>query len=202
MAKFGPSATPNKYLNVSASLVGRVEELAELEQILANSLAGQPQFVWLEGATGSGKSRLAAALAERARRQGGRVCWGCGDSTQQTVSYFPWQQIVADLLDLAEEQPAAVSHQEWLAARIARLETTIAALNPNWLIRLPLLGDLLGWSIPDNATTAAFEPHLRQDALFGLVADLLQTLTQKQPLLLLLDDCQWLMKLLRPCCCR
>jgi hypothetical protein len=47
-------------------------------------------------------------------------------------------------------------------------------LNPDWTLRLPLLGDLLGLPIPDNNVTAAFDPRLRQEALFTLVVDMLQ----------------------------
>ncbi len=78
------------------------------------------------------------------------------------------------------------------AAQIEHLRATLAAIEPAWLVRLPLLGDLLGLPIPDNATTAAFDPRLRREALANLVIGLLQHATRSQPLLLLLEDIHWL----------
>ncbi len=41
-------------------------------------------------------------------------------------------------------------------------------MHPDWMFRLPLLGDLFGLPIPDNPTTAALDNDLRQKALFSL----------------------------------
>ncbi len=56
---------------------------------------------------------------------------------------------------------------------------------------LPLLGDLLGLEIPDSPQTAALDGKGRQEALFKLLADLLKRLAAQQPLLILVEDCQW-----------
>ena len=65
-------------------------------------------------------------------------------------------------------------------------------MNPEWLLRLPLLGDLLGLPIPDNATTAGFDPRLRQSALFDLVVDMVHHWAAESSLLILVDDVQWM----------
>jgi tetratricopeptide (TPR) repeat protein len=51
---------------------------------------------------------------------------------------------------------------------------------------------LLGLPIPDNATTAAFDPRLRQEALFALVIDMLHTWAHERPMMLLLEDVHWM----------
>jgi len=56
------------------------------------------------------------------------------------------------------------------------------------LVRLPLLGDLLGLPIPDNTVTAASDPRLRQEALFSLAIELIQAWASAQPMLLLIED--------------
>ncbi len=68
----------------------------------------------------------------------------------------------------------------------------VKAANPAWLLRLPLLGDLLGIAIPDNPTTAAFDARLRQDSLFALIIDLLRMHVAEQPLMLRLEDVHWI----------
>ncbi|GIK41630.1 MAG: adenylyl cyclase [Chloroflexota bacterium] len=173
-------------------LVGRSEQLHHLERVLAETLAGQNQMVWLEGVTGIGKSHLVAEFAERALQQGVRVIVGACQGTNQTTTYYPWRQIFRSLLGLPDERAVHLSQEERLARQVAQLEAIIAEMNPAWLIRLPLLGDLLGLLILDNPTTAAFEPQLRQDALFDLADELLQTWAQNQPLLVLIEDAQWL----------
>ena len=80
------------------------------------------------------------------------------------------------------------SSAAWTAQQIDLLKTSLAKTNPDWLIRLPLLGDLLNLSIPDNETTTTFTPKLRQETLFALVIEIIQSWGQQQPLLLIIED--------------
>jgi class 3 adenylate cyclase/tetratricopeptide (TPR) repeat protein len=163
-------------------LVGRERELAQLEDWLIEALAGHGRVLVLEGPAGVGKSHLATTLAEHARQRGMRVAMGVCQLVDQQRSYAAWNDIFRALFGLAEgaSDPAA------------QLTARVAAANPDWLLRLPLLGDLLDLPIPDNATTAAFEPRLRQDALFALAIALVQHWAQAQPLLLVIEDVHWM----------
>jgi predicted ATPase/class 3 adenylate cyclase len=173
-------------------LVGREAELARMTELLeaAQSLGGQ--LLRLEGAAGVGKSHLAAELVERALGWGMRTAIGICQSTTEGTAYAPWRQILRALMGLSAEPGAGEEPAATYKSQIAAVETFVAACNPDWLLRLPLLGDLLGLPIPDNATTAAFEPRLRQSALFDLVVELIQSWAQAQPLLLLIDDAHWM----------
>jgi class 3 adenylate cyclase len=166
----------------TAPLVGRERELAQLEEWLGDALAGRGRALHLEGAAGVGKSHLAATLAERARQRGMRVVTGVCQIVDQQRSYAVWNVIFRALFELADgaNDPAAQ-----VAARVV-------AANPDWLVRLPLLGDLLDLPIPDNATTAAFDPRLRQEALFAQALALLRHWAQAQPLLLVIEDAHWM----------
>ena len=57
------------------ALVGREEELGVLRHAVGAARAGQGRLVVLEGAPGSGKTRLVRAIAAEARSQGMRVVW-------------------------------------------------------------------------------------------------------------------------------
>ena len=168
-------------------LVGREDVLAELCQLLDQARAGRGCVVRIEGPAGVGKSHLVAAIVQEANAEGWRVALGAGQSTAQGIPYFPWRALFNHLFDL----PAG-AEQNAAAALTASLTVRLEALNPEWVVRLPLLGDLLGIPLPDNTVTAEFDPRLRREALFSLVVDLVQAMASRGPLLLVLDDVHWM----------
>ena len=72
------------------------------------------------------------------------------------------------------------------------MQEILLSVNPEWEERLPLLSDLLGETIPDNPVTASLEPRQRQDSLFALVSEIVQSWAGQKPLLLLLEDAHWI----------
>lgn len=172
-------------------LVGREDELAQMEQTLTSTLAGNGQVLCLMGVSGIGKSHLAAEFIERALSHNFRVATGACQSTNQAISYTPWRQAFRDLFDLADE-PTKEDQTSSITRQTAQLEETIRHMNPGWFLRLPLLGDLLGLPIPDNETTAALEPPMRQESLQILAVEIIQAWARKQPLLLLIEDAHWM----------
>ncbi len=177
-------------------LVEREAELAQLEEILESVLAGGGQILRLEGEAGIGKSHLAAELIERALSRNFRVAVGACQSTAQGIAYYPWQQVFRALFDLAEDPFEGVGawrrHAPTTTRQIAQVEAMVNDANPDWLPRLPLLGDLLGLPIPDNETTLTFDPKSRQEAIFALAVEMVQSWARSQPLLLLIEDAHWL----------
>jgi predicted ATPase len=142
-------------------LVGREEDLTQLMQQLTLAAAGQGQIVQLEGVTGIGKSHLAAEFATRALEAGFRVVTGACLSTSQGTPYYPWRPIFGAFFDLTEEV-ADESLTAITERQISKVEDLVWQTNPDWQLRLPLLGDLLGLPIPENTATVAFDPRLRQ----------------------------------------
>lgn len=174
-------------------LVGREAELARLAALLKHVSAGAGQIVRLEGVTGIGKSHLAAALGALAQLDGMNVVSGVCQSTNEQIAYTPWREIIRTLLGF--ERISVVSggdERSFKKSQIEYVTATIRQFNPDWLLRLPLLGELLDLPIPDNATTASFDPRLRQEALHTLIIELIQTYARQQPLLLLLEDVHWM----------
>ena len=167
-------------------LVGRDAELNHMSHILTNALDGSGQILRIQGVAGIGKSHLVSEFAERALLQGWRVVLGACQSTGSDIPYHPWRQIFRALLVLLDETNLDETLQ------IEQVTQTITELEPAWRVRLPLLGDLLNLPIPNNPTTAAFEPQLRQEALFTFAVDLIRTWAQFQPLLLIIEDIHWL----------
>ncbi len=176
----------------SHPLVGRADEMARLGQLLTLVAGGQGQVIRLAGPPGVGKSRLAAELMEQAIQAGFQVALGLSQSAYRDTLYYAWRHIVRSLLDLPDEPAAGEDPAAWQLWQMTQIEEILTDLNPDWLVRLPLLGDLLDLPLPDNPTTAAFDPQLRQEALVALVVEIVQTWAGGRPSLLLLEDAHWL----------
>jgi class 3 adenylate cyclase/Flp pilus assembly protein TadD len=168
----------------SSDLVGRQAEVAQMEAVLAQMVSGVGQIIRLVGAAGIGKSHLAAAFLARAQERDVQVAVGSGQSTEQDIAYATVRQIARQLLSLNE--------QDEPQAQIAKITTLLELLSPDWLLRLPLLGDLLGLPIPENASTAAFAPQLRQEALIALAIEIVRARARQRPLLILFEDVHWI----------
>lgn len=76
--------------------------------------------------------------------------------------------------------------------QVRQVEQALQAHDPKWLLRLPLLGDLLSLPIEDNPTTAAFDTRMRQEALAALVIDIVRRAASERPLVLVIEDSHWL----------
>jgi tetratricopeptide (TPR) repeat protein len=124
--------------------------------------------------------------------RGFRVAVGACQSTSQHTAYSPWRQAFRILFGLEDEPLDRKDLTSWVSRQQARVQAALEEANPDWLARLPLLGDLLGVPIPDNEVTAAFDPRLRQEALIALIVDLVRTWARDRPLLLLVEDAHWL----------
>ncbi|MCB0094476.1 MAG: tetratricopeptide repeat protein [Caldilineaceae bacterium] len=172
-------------------LVGRVDELAQVEALMAQVVETQRGHILrMQGEAGVGKSLLAATAVQRAPEQGLQPVIGACQSINRDTAWFPIRQMARTLLRLpATQQTLTTAEQQ---AQIEQLSELVEWMNPEWLLRLPLLGDLLGLPIADNATTAAFDAQLRREALIALALEILQTRARAQPLLLLIEDAHWM----------
>ncbi|HSH05381.1 MAG TPA: tetratricopeptide repeat protein [Anaerolineae bacterium] len=171
-------------------LVGRNQELAQLGVWLEEVGRGKGQVVRVEGGMGLGKSHLMATFSRHLVEQGGQVLVGLCQSMTRGIAYAPWRRIFRQLLDV-EDGIDEGTRPDSYQATLRHLRHVLARINRNWVVRLPLLGDLLGIPIADNPTTDALEASLRQKALFALAVDLLRYYARQSSLILLLDDIHW-----------
>ena len=171
-------------------LVGRQLELAAALACLERTTQNKGQVLDVVGQPGQGKSHFAAEVVDRAIGRGLRVAIGYGQTITQETSYTPWRNIFRTLLGMPEEAGMGEMTRTAMARQMAFLQMQLTFLNPEWLVRLPLMGDLLGLPIPDTPATQPLTPQLRQESLFALALDMLGMWAEEQPLLLLLEDVQ------------
>ncbi|MBN1485366.1 MAG: tetratricopeptide repeat protein, partial [Chloroflexia bacterium] len=171
-------------------MVGRREELSQLLQLAQQVReTGRGQVVGITAEAGLGKSRLVAEFVGQTLELGLVGLGGGGVGHGSTTPYLAWRPLLRGLLGLGQGQNTA--------KQVETLRQHLAALHPELPLRLPLLGDALGLTIPDNELTASFDANLRKESLFALVVDLLQARAARAPLLLVLEDAHWLDELSR-----
>jgi predicted ATPase/class 3 adenylate cyclase len=168
----------------SLPMLGRAVELTMIGEWLERARSGYGRIVAIIAEAGIGKSRLVAELIRLAQRQGVTVYGGECQSHGVSTSYLVWRAIWRGFFDLDPGQAAD--------AQIAALHTALARLDANLLPRLPLLGTVLNFDIPDNELTERFEPKLRKTALEALLLDCLRARARKGPLLIVLEDIHWI----------
>lgn len=183
-----PQAQTAQSAQFDLPLIGREKQLAQLDRVLDSVLAGEGQFVTLQGPTGIGKSHLLSVFWQSAMANGFQVAMGTSQYVFQSTTYYPWLQVMRQVLGLKPEPGGDGMDMDSLDT----IEQTLLPINPDWRIRLPLLGDLLGLPIPENPTTAAFDPKQRQETLFAFVAEILRTWARSQPLCLIFDNAHWI----------
>jgi DNA-binding SARP family transcriptional activator/tetratricopeptide (TPR) repeat protein len=153
-----------------APLVGRAAAFTQLVGSFQQARQGQPQAVLVEGEAGIGKTRLARDFGTWARAQGADVLSGQVFEMGGRLPYQPLVEAVRERLE-EENAPEDLLDDLWLAE--------LSRLLPELRVRYPDL---------PAATEDELTARLR---LFEAVARLMDALGQRAPLVLLLDDLQW-----------
>lgn len=165
-------------------MIGRAQELAQIDAKLEQAAHGQGQLVAVIGEPGVGKSRLVTEAMKRAEERGWHVYAGACESYGINSSYLVWQPVWRALFGLDPLQPAET--------QIERVAQTLASINESFVPRLPLLDTVLQLSIPANALTQSLDAKVRKTALESLLVELLRAMTEQSPTLIVLEDCHWL----------
>lgn len=178
------AAAQPRHSRYELPMVGRREELSYLIQVLNLAMGRQGHVVGVTAPAGMGKTRLSFELIEKAYEKGFSVYSGECPSFGKQSSYLVWRSIWRSIL--------GVDDAAGTAENLARLEAEIQAVNPGYLPRLPLLGTVLNLPIEENELTSGFDAKLRKSSLEALLISLLRAKAQSDPILLFLDDTQWI----------
>jgi DNA-binding SARP family transcriptional activator len=153
-----------------APLVGRAVAFSQLVARYQQARQGQPQAVLVVGEAGIGKTRLASEFVAWARAQGAEVLSGYAFELGGRLPYQPLVEALRKRLE-EENAPEDLLEDLWLAE--------LSRLLPELRVRYPDLP-----APTEDELTAKVR-------LFEAVARLLDALAERAPLVLLLDDLQW-----------
>jgi hypothetical protein len=163
-----PAPAPGPVLE--PPFVGRATQRVALEERYMRARQGHLQVVVLAGEAGSGKTRLAAEFRAWAQDQGADVLEGQAIEMGEHVRYAALVDALRSRLE-RENAPDDLLSDLWLAE--------LAHLVPELYERYPDLPPLSGEQVTSG------------QRLFEAVARLTQALAMRQPVVLFLDDVQW-----------
>ena len=153
-------------------VLGRVAEVESIAQAFGRVAGGGGrEVVLISGEPGLGKTTLVAEASRAAHESGAIVLFGHSE-----------EELVIPNQLFAEALGRYVTHapEELLLAHVAAYGSELARLVP-----------ALGSRIPDLPTSSATDSDAERFLLFGAVVGLLASVTEHQPVVLVLDDLQW-----------
>ena len=146
-------------------LIGRTSELAALRAALTEAHEGRGRGLSILGEAGVGKSRLVAEIAVEARERGSRVLFGRAYESAQILPFGPWVDAF---------------RTDGLVADARILER----LDSVWRAELTRV-------FPELTAPGLPAPSSDQLHLFESLGHLIGRVTERQPLVLILEDLQW-----------
>jgi DNA-binding SARP family transcriptional activator len=185
-------------------LVGRRRELDTMRQLMlsiegiAESTPGKqannhvqpvqphlPHFLLLTGEPGIGKTRLAEELSLEVNARNWAVVWSRSYEQESTLPYRPWTELLRTLVhDVPPEHLLAVLKQY-----VPGFDETSTARFERLIALLPELARHDGSS--SLRSSPSLPPEQERLHLWEITSGLLSALSQKTPLLLVLDDLHW-----------
>ena len=165
------------------ALVGREEELELLLRRWSRAKTGEGQVVLLSGEAGIGKSRLTAALLEAITSEPhARLRNFCSPQHTDSALYPTIGQI---------ERAAGFARDDTLQAKLDKLDALLAQSSTS-AQEAALFAELL--SLPNDGRYPTLElspQQRRQKTLEALMAQV-ETLSRTKPVLMVLEDAQWI----------
>jgi len=164
-------------------LIGREDELDFLLERQRLAWTGEGQIVLISGEPGIGKSRLAAALAERiAGEPHTRLRYQC--SPYHTNSAL--RPFIAQV-----ERAAGFKADETSAQRLDKLEAVLAMGASQVQAVAPLFAALLAIPFGERYPPLSLSPTQHRRRTLAALLDQFEGLARRQPILLSFEDAQW-----------
>jgi class 3 adenylate cyclase/tetratricopeptide (TPR) repeat protein len=171
---------------IQSPLVGREGEVEILKGALARLLEGEGSIISIVGEAGIGKSRLLSEI--RQEHQTERLRWLEGHTLSygQTISYWPFQEILREYAGITEEDSEL---EAW-----GKLESRVSALFPeDTAAILPYLAGLLSLEV-----RGGYADHIRNldseamgRRLYVAARRFFKQLALERPLNLVVEDWHW-----------
>lgn len=163
--------------------VGRLKEIARLEDKAEKTLAGRGACVSVSGPPGIGKSRLVHEFLSKPQRSVFKVLRATARREAQQTPFGLLSSLLRVFLEIPDHDPAEAIGQ----SLDCRLENLGLAKNET---RTPLRVLL---SLPPASTDwISLDPGEKRDCVCEAVHDVIEAAAVEMPLILVLEDLQWI----------
>jgi class 3 adenylate cyclase/tetratricopeptide (TPR) repeat protein len=163
--------------------VGRTADLRVLEDAIEQSSSGHGQVVGVVAEAGTGKSRLCFEFLERCRARGMRVFEGRAVAHGKNIPYLPILEVFRAYFGITGDDDDQGAREK-IAGRMVLLDRAFADA-------LPLLFDFLGVADPQHPAPR-LDPEARQRQLLAVMRQVIQSVSQEQPTVTLIEDLHWI----------
>jgi class 3 adenylate cyclase/tetratricopeptide (TPR) repeat protein/ABC-type transport system involved in cytochrome c biogenesis ATPase subunit len=164
-------------------LIGREDELHFLLERQRLAWKGEGQIVLISGEAGIGKSRLAAALAERIASE------PCAHLRYQCSPYHTNSALRPFIAQL--ERAAGFKADDTSEQRLDKLEAILAVEASRVQAVAPLFAALLSIPFGERYPPLALSPTQQRRRTLAALLDQFEGLARQQPILLLFEDAHW-----------
>jgi tetratricopeptide (TPR) repeat protein len=169
----------------TGEFVGRRDELELLESRLATALRGQGQVVGIAGEAGIGKSRLAFEFRQRLAARDIAYLEAHCHGYVSAVAYLPVIELVRGICGITEADTPEANRE--------KVETALQRVGLDAAAQSPYLLHLLG--MKDGTDALGDEaPEAMKSRLLEVLRQLVLRLSRTCPLVIVLDDLQWIDK--------
>lgn len=162
------------------SSVGRRNELAALMDAFNSGIAGISNTAILEGDSGMGKSKLLVDFKNGIKSKEIKILSGSGDFLARNTPYSAWADIFSSILNLTQT--------DLLNTKTSVIESLVNRYG----YRACLLNAVLQLDIPDSKEVKTMTGSQRVVATHDFLLALLKEETEKQALIIIIDDAQWM----------
>ena len=183
ISAFVPGAVdPSETFTLPSRLYGRAQDVETLLNAFLQARAGGLHLLLVRGPSGIGKSVLVGEVVPLVVDSEGLFAAGKYDQLRRHVPFSAFSQAIAGVVRRLLMEPER-SLKSWQR----RLQATVGRVGQSLLDIVPTMERLIG----PQQITPQLQPQENERRLLNLLVRFLQTLCEKQPLLLFLDDLQW-----------
>jgi class 3 adenylate cyclase/tetratricopeptide (TPR) repeat protein len=170
-----------------ASIVGREQELARLEEVALDLTARRGAVVTVVGEAGIGKSRLISEWRARCRTAALRIRWLDGRCFGHTATraYGPFLDLFRNYAEIRDEDAEVQA--------VSRMHQVVERMFPDNVEAHAIFANMLAMraSPAEERVLAGLSPPALRSRLFALVQDVFEHLAREQPTVLVLEDLHW-----------
>ncbi|MGQ9706309.1 MAG: tetratricopeptide repeat protein [bacterium] len=164
------------------SIIGRDREVDEMTRYIKDVRDGKGTILIIDGEAGIGKTRLVEEALSIAVDNNFRIYKGDCTGFGRDIPFYPWRSILNDIFGLTPFEDRDVA-EEKVSAMLKGFGQS------EWT---PVLCQALGFDVQDTPLTASLDPELKRQRVFDMVLYILKRMAHSEPILIIIDDLQWI----------